>query len=127
MRTGDEGRADGEGRLFFSSRTDDVITSAGYRIGPAEIEDCLLAHPAVTAAAAVGLPDPVRTEIVAAFVTLRPGFAADDALAEALRARVRDRLGAHVAPRRVFFERALPVTATGKIMRRELRRREGGA
>jgi acetyl-CoA synthetase len=126
MLTGDEGRADAEGRLFFSGRADDVITSAGYRIGPAEIEDCLARHPAVAAAAVVGLPDPVRTEIVAAFVVPRAGLAGDDALAEALVAHVRDRLGAHVAPRRVRFEAALPMTATGKIMRRELRRREGG-
>ncbi|TVQ57845.1 MAG: AMP-dependent synthetase [Rhodobacteraceae bacterium] len=122
MRTGDEGRADGEGHFFFSSRADDVITSSGYRIGPSEIEDCLGGHPAVAMAAAVGLPDPLRGEIVAAFVVLRPGVEPAAALGDALAAHVRSRLGAHVAPRRVSFVDALPLTATGKIMRREIRR-----
>jgi acetyl-CoA synthetase len=124
LRSGDEGRMDGQGYVFFSSRTDDVITSSGYRIGPSEVEDCLSGHPAVAMAAVVGLPDPVRTEIVAAFVTLRPGAPKmDDALREALASHVRARLGAHVAPRRVEQVEALPTTATGKIMRREIKRR----
>jgi acetyl-CoA synthetase len=122
MRTGDEGRMDGDGCFFFAARTDDVITSSGYRIGPSEIEDCLCRHPAVAMAAVVGEPDPVRTEIVVAHVVPRPQAAGDPALAEALMAHVRDRLSPHVAPRRVVFASALPTTATGKIMRRELRR-----
>jgi acetyl-CoA synthetase len=122
MRTGDEGRRDADGHFFFSSRADDVITSSGYRIGPSEIEDCLAGHPAVAMAAAVGLPDPVRTEIVAAFVVLRRGVEPSADLGDRLSAHVRARLGAHLAPRRVAFVDALPVTATGKIMRRELRR-----
>jgi acetyl-CoA synthetase len=122
MRTGDEGRIDAEGYVFFASRTDDVITSSGYRIGPTEIEDCLTAHPAVSLAAVVGLPDPVRTEAVTAFVTLRPGAAPEPALAEALIAHVRERLGAHLAPRAVRFADSLPTTTTGKLMRREVKR-----
>lgn len=122
MRTGDEGRIDADGYVFFASRTDDVITSSGYRIGPTEIEDCLTAHPAVSLAAVVGLPDPVRTEAVTAFVTLRPGVAPDAALAEALIAHVRQRLGAHLAPRAVRFADSLPTTTTGKLMRREVKR-----
>jgi acetyl-CoA synthetase len=123
MRTGDEGRIDAEGYVYFASRTDDVITSSGYRIGPTEIEDCLSAHPAVSLAAVVGLPDPVRTEAVTAFVTLRPGAAPDAGLAEALTTLVRGRLGAHLAPRSVRFVDALPTTTTGKLMRREVKRR----
>ncbi len=123
MRTGDEGRMDAEGRLFFAARTDDVITSSGYRIGPTEIEDCLTGHPSVALAAVVGEPDPVRTEVVVAHVVPRAGIAPDAALAEALTLHVRTRLGAHVAPRRVVFAERLPTTATGKIMRRELRGR----
>jgi len=124
LRTGDEGRRDADGFFFFSSRADDVITSSGYRIGPSEIEDCIAGHPAVAMAAAVGLPDAVRTEAVTAFVTLASGAPADrEALAGELIARVRARVGAHVAPRAVRFVDSLPLTATGKIMRREVRRR----
>jgi len=122
MRTGDVGMIDGDGYVHFSSRSDDVITSSGYRIGPTEIEDCLTGHPDVTMAAAIGVPDPMRTEIVKAFVVLRAG-AAHEGLTDALIARVRDRLSPHVAPREVEFVDALPMTATGKIMRRELRER----
>ena len=124
MRSGDEGRMDEEGYVFFSARTDDVITSSGYRIGPSEVEDCLSGHPAVAMAAVVGLPDPVRTELVAAFVTLRADAPPmDDALRAELAAHVRTRLGAHVAPRLVERIDAIPTTATGKIMRREVKRR----
>ncbi len=123
MRSGDEGRMDEEGHFFFAARSDDVITSSGYRIGPSEIEDCLSGRPEVAMAAVVGLPDPVRTEAVTAFVTLAAGAAPTAALAEALAAHVRARLGAHVAPRAVRFVDALPTTATGKIMRREIKRR----
>ena len=123
MLSGDEGVMDDDGYVFFASRTDDVITSSGYRIGPTEIEDCLSGHPAVGMAAVIGLPDPVRTEAVVAYVVPRAGVTADDALAGALIAQVRSRLGAHVAPRRIVFAPDLPLTATGKIMRREIRRR----
>ena len=76
MTTGDQGVVDEDGYFHFVGRDDDVITSSGYRIGPGEIEDCLIRHPAVALAAAVGKPDPVRTEIVKAFVVLKPGHAA---------------------------------------------------
>jgi acetyl-CoA synthetase len=120
MRTGDEGVMDDDGYVHFSSRTDDVITSSGYRIGPAEIEDCLTGHGDVAMAAAIGVPDPVRTEVIKAYVVLREG-AEQGGLAEALISRVRERLSPHVAPRDVEFVAALPMTATGKIMRRVLR------
>jgi len=124
LLTGDTGRVDEDGYLWYVGRADDVITSAGYRIGPAEIEDCLLKHPAVAMAAAIGVPDPVRTESVKAFVVLKPGHRGDAALARAIQDHVRTRLAAHEYPREVEFIDALPLTATGKIMRRELRARE---
>ncbi len=122
MRTGDLGRRDGDGYFWYVSRDDDVITSAGYRIGPVEIETCLTGHPDVVMAAVVGVPDPVRTEAVKAYVVLREG-AEWQGLAEALIARVRARISPHVAPRLVERVDALPMTATGKIMRRALRER----
>ncbi|MEO0913113.1 MAG: AMP-binding protein, partial [Pseudomonadota bacterium] len=124
LRTGDVGRKDGDGHFFFSARTDDVITSSGYRIGPTEIEDCLAGHAAVAMAAVIGVPDALRTEAVKAFVVLRGGRG-DAALAEELIARVRARISPHVAPREVAFVDALPMTATGKIMRRDLKERQG--
>lgn len=121
LRTGDLGKADADGYITYVARDDDIITSAGYRIGPTEIENCLTGHDDVVMAAAVGLPDPVRTEAVTAYVVLRPGGEASDALAEALIARVRAKVSPHAAPRRVVWCDALPMTATGKIMRRSLR------
>ena len=122
LRTGDLGMRDADGYFTFVSRDDDIITSAGYRIGPTEIENCLTGHPDVVMAAAVGVPDPVRTEVVTAFVVLREG-AARDGLAERLIDRVKARVSPHVAPRAIVFVDSLPMTATGKIMRRELRDR----
>jgi acetyl-CoA synthetase len=119
--TGDQGSADEEGYLSFVGRDDDVITSAGYRIGPGEIEDCLIKHPAVAMAAAVGVPDPLRTERVKAFLVLKPGVAASETLAREIQDFVKTRLAAHEYPREVAFVDALPMTATGKIIRRELR------
>lgn len=124
LLTGDMGRQDGDGYFWYFGRADDVITSAGYRIGPVEIEECLLKHPAVAMAAVIGVPDPIRTESIKAFVVLRPGHAPDAALARAIQEHVRNRLAAHEYPREVEFVDALPLTATGKIMRRELRARE---
>jgi acetyl-CoA synthetase len=124
LLTGDTGRQDEDGYLWYVGRADDVITSAGYRIGPAEIEDCLLKHPAVAMAAAVGVPDKLRTETVKAFVVLKPGHAGDAALAKSIQDHVRTKLAAHEYPREVEFIDALPMTATGKIVRRELRARE---
>lgn len=120
MRTGDLGVCDQAGHFTYVSRDDDVITSAGYRIGPTEIENCLVGHPDVVMAAVVGEPDPIRTEIVVAHVVLREG-AAWEGLPEALIERVRTQVSAHVAPRKVIRADSLPMTATGKIMRRALR------
>ena len=121
LLTGDNGFADAQGYIHFVARADDVITSSGYRIGPGPIEDCLLAHPAVAMAAVVGLPDALRTERVTAFVILRPGFAPSDALAAELQDRVRNRLAAHEYPRDIRFVDTLPMTTTGKIVRKALR------
>lgn len=121
MTTGDQGTMDGEGYVRFVGRDDDVITSAGYRIGPTEIEDCLLRHPAVSLAAVVGKPDPVRTEIVKAFIVLREGAAPSSALADDIREFVRHRLSAHEYPREIAFRDSLPLTTTGKVIRRLLR------
>ena len=123
MTTGDRGHADAEGYVRFEGRDDDVITSAGYRIGPTEIEDCLMRHPAVALAAAVGQPDTLRTEIVKAFIVLKPGHAPSDALAAEIGAFVKARLSAHEYPREVAFIDEMPLTTTGKVIRRELRAR----
>ncbi|GAA4172971.1 AMP-binding protein [Shinella granuli] len=123
MTTGDLGRMDEEGYVTFFGRDDDVITSSGYRIGPSEIEDCLAGHPAVQLAAAVGKPDPVRTEIVKAYVVLRPGNAPSDALASDIRDWVKSRLSMHEYPREVDFVDALPLTTSGKVIRHLLRKR----
>ncbi len=122
--TGDMGRRDEDGYFWFVGRDDDVITSAGYRIGPGEIEDCLMRHPAVALAAAIGVPDRLRTEIVKAFVVLNEGYAPTGKLAGEIQEFVKTRLAAHEYPRLVEFVDELPMTTTGKIMRRELRRRE---
>jgi len=122
--TGDIGMADEEGFFWFRGRADDVITSAGYRIGPTEIEDAILRHPSVATAAVIGVPDAERTEIVKAFVVLVKGCAPSDELCEEIRVSVRDRLARHEYPRQIEFVDALPMTATGKIVRRELRERE---
>jgi acetyl-CoA synthetase len=119
--TGDRGIADDDGYLTFLGRDDDVITSAGYRIGPGEIEDFLLSHPAVQAVAVIGLPDPLRTERVTAVIVPKPGVTPDAALARDIQDFVRTRLAAHLYPRQVEFTDGLPQTATGKIMRGVLR------
>ncbi|GJD72004.1 AMP-binding protein [Methylobacterium goesingense] len=121
MLTGDTARRDADGYIHFVGREDDLITSAAYRIGPTEIEDCLGSHPAVALAAAVGKPDPLRTEIVKAFLVLREGYVASDALAAEIQAFVRTRLSAHEYPREIAFRDSLPMTTTGKIIRRQLR------
>ncbi len=123
MTTGDQGVMDADGYFEFFGRDDDVITSSGYRIGPGEIEDCLLGHPAVRLAAAVGKPDPVRTEIVKAFVVLKDGVESTPTLTTEIRDWVKHRLSMHEYPREIEFVDALPMTTTGKIIRRELRAR----
>ncbi len=121
MKTGDQAVQDEDGYVRFVGRDDDVITSSGYRIGPGEIEDCLLRHEAVSLAAVVGKPDALRTEIVKAFIVLKPGHAGTPELAAALQAFVRRRLSAHEYPREIVFRDELPLTTTGKIIRRLLR------
>jgi acetyl-CoA synthetase len=123
LLTGDMGRLDAEGYFWFLGRADDVITSAGYRIGPGEIENCLMKHPAVAMAAVVGVPDALRTEIVKAFLVLKPGLDVGPGLAREIQDFVKIRLAAHEYPRQIQFVDSLPMTTTGKIMRRELRQR----
>lgn len=121
LLTGDQGFEDDDGYFFFVGRDDDVITSSGYRIGPGEIEDCLIGHPAVALAAVIGKPDPIRTEIVKAFIVLNQGYEPSDDLAADISGYVRQRLAAHEYPREISFEESLPLTTTGKIVRRLLR------
>jgi acetyl-CoA synthetase len=123
MTTGDQGVVDDDGYFSFVGRDDDVITSAGYRIGPGEIEDCLIKHPAVALAAVIGKPDPVRTEIVKAFIVLKTGQAPSEALSADIQAFVRTRLSAHEYPREIAFIDEMPMTTTGKVIRRLLRAR----
>jgi acetyl-CoA synthetase len=123
MLTGDRARRDSDGYVFFQGRDDDVISSAGYRIGPAEIEDVLLRHPAVANAAAVGKPDSLRGEVVKAFIVLKPGFAPSPELAKEIQAQVRTRLSGHEYPREIEFVAEMPLTTSGKIIRRLLRER----
>ena len=124
LLTGDLGVRDEDGYFWYRSRADDVITSAGYRIGPGEIEEALLRHPAVRLAAAIGVPDAVRTESIKAFLVLAEDQQPTDALAQEIREFVKTRLARHEYPRDIEFVDALPTTTTGKIMRRELRERE---
>jgi len=124
MLTGDTGSFDGDGYFWFSGRKDDVITSAGYRIGPSEIEDCLLRHPAVALSAVIGSPDEIRGSIVKAFIVLNEGYEASPGLAEEIKNFVKNRLAAHEYPRAVEFVRELPMTVTGKVKRGDLRKLE---
>ena len=119
--TGDRGNVDADGFIRFVGRSDDIITTAGYRVGPGEIEDCILKHPDVEAVAVVGIPDPMRTEVVAAFVVQRDTQRDAEGLTAEIQDLVRTRLGAHQYPRVVRFIDALPLTVTGKVVRRELR------
>jgi acetyl-CoA synthetase len=122
--TGDLGRRDQDGYFWFEGRAGDMIKSAGYRIGPFEIESALLKHPAVAEAAVVGKPDELRGEIVKAFVVLRPGISGTPELSEQLARSVREAVGRHQYPRIIEFVDALPKTETGKIQRFALRARD---
>lgn len=124
LLTGDMAVMDDDGYFWHKGRADDVITSAGYRIGPTEIEDCLLKHPAVAMAAVVGVPDPLRTERVKAFIVLARDVTPSDALAKKIQDFVKQRLAAHEYPREIAFREDLPMTTTGKVMRRKLREEE---
>jgi acetyl-CoA synthetase len=121
LLTGDNGQTTDQGNIRFIGRDDDIISSGGYRIGPAEIEDCLLTHPAVQMAGVVGKPDDVRGAIVTAFIQLAQGVTKSDTLAKEIAAHVKARLAAYEYPREVHFVSQLPTTTTGKIIRRELR------
>ena len=116
-RTGDRVREDEDGYLWFEGRTDDVIISAGYRIGPFEVESALVSHPAVAEAAAVGAPDEERGQVVRAVVVLREGHAAGERAGGELQDHVKDRTAPYKYPRLVEFADALPKTASGKIRR----------
>ncbi|MGP0058349.1 MAG: AMP-binding protein [Beijerinckiaceae bacterium] len=121
LLTGDTGHRDHAGYFWFHGRNDDVIKSGGYRIGPGEIEDCLMHHPAVALVAVVGVPDPTRGEIVKAFIVPRDSIAADESLRQDIQAFVKARLSAHEYPRQIEFRTSLPMTITGKIRRKDLR------
>lgn len=124
--SGDLAKRDADGYFWFVGRADDVIKSAGHLIGPFEVESALMEHPAVAEVGVIGKPDPVAMEIVKAFVALKPGFEASEALQMELMGFARKRLGAAVAPREIEFRLNLPKTRSGKIMRRLLKARELG-
>jgi acetyl-CoA synthetase len=123
-RTGDTAIMDAEGWLWYQGRSDDVFKSAGYRIGPSEIENCLVKHAAVANAAVVPKPDADRGALVKAFVVLAPGWVGDDALVQALQQHVRGQLAPYEYPKEIEFIDALPMTTTGKVQRRVLRLQE---
>lgn len=118
---GDNASRDADGDFFFSGRGDDIILSAGYRIGPFEVESALVHHPAVAEAAVVGKPDELKGEIVKAFVVLKPGVQATDELSAELSLFVKQKLAAHAYPREIVFSEQLPKTPSGKIQRYLLR------
>jgi acetyl-CoA synthetase len=124
--TGDLAKRDADGYFWFVGRADDVIKSSGHLIGPFEVESALMEHPAVAEAGVIGKPDPVALEVVKAFVSLKAGFEASEALRRELLGFVRKRLGTAVAPKEIDFLPSLPKTRSGKIMRRLLKARELG-
>jgi len=124
--TGDLARRDSDGYFWFVGRADDVIKSSGHLIGPFEVESAIMEHPAVAEVGVIGKPDPVAGEIVKAFVALKQGYEANDAMLKGLLGHARKRLGAAVAPKEIEFRANLPKTRSGKIMRRLLKARELG-
>ena len=126
VRTGDLAVRDADGYFWYRGRGDDLIKAGGARIGPTEIEDALMAHPAVAEAAAIGVPDAARGQAVKAFIRPAAGIAGDGALEEALRRHVRERLGGFKVPRQFAFLDEMPLTSSGKVSRSTLRRMEGG-
>jgi acetyl-CoA synthetase len=123
-RTGDTAVMDDEGYLWYQGRSDDVFKAAGYRIGPSEIENCLVKHPAVANAAVVPKPDPERGAVVKAYVVLAAGHAGTPQLVEDLQRHVRGQLAPYEYPKEIEFIDALPMTTTGKVQRKVLRDRE---
>lgn len=124
--TGDLAKRDADGYYWFVGRADDVIKSAGHLIGPFEVENVLMEHPAVAEAGVIGKPDPIVGAVVKAFVSVKTGWNADDALRRELLGYSRKKLGASVAPKEIEFVEVLPHTRSGKIMRRLLKARELG-
>ncbi|KAN0015674.1 hypothetical protein ACTFIU_008417 [Dictyostelium citrinum] len=119
--TGDLGRKDSDGYIWYVGRDDDIINSSGYRIGPSEIENCLLKHPSVSNVGVVGVPDEIRGEIVKAFIVLNPSYSQSDQLKKDIQNYVKTILSAHEYPREIEFINDLPTTTTGKIIRKDLR------
>jgi acyl-coenzyme A synthetase/AMP-(fatty) acid ligase len=122
--TGDLGYRDADGYFFYTGRADDIISSAGYRIGPTEVENALVEHPAVLESAVIASPDAERGEVVKAFVVLRPGHAASDILVTQLQDHVKQVTAPYKYPRKIEFVNELPKSAAGKLLRRALRERE---
>ncbi|MEP7261546.1 MAG: hypothetical protein ABI669_10115, partial [Usitatibacter sp.] len=123
-RTGDQASWDEDGYLWYQGRHDDMFKSAGYRIGPAEIENCLQRHPAVANSAVVPSPDETRGAVIKAFVLLAPGECASEALKDSIREHVKKNLAPYQQPREIEFVSELPMTTTGKVQRKVLRERE---
>lgn len=122
--SGDTVELNPDGSISFVGRSDDVITTSGYRVGPFDVESALVEHPAVVEAAVVGKPCPERTELVKAFVVISEQYRATPELAEELRLHVRQRLAAHAYPREIEFVSDLPKTPSGKLQRFILRNQE---
>jgi len=123
-RTGDQASTDEDGNLWYEGRADDIFKVAGYRVGPTEIESCLVKHPAVGNCAIVPSPDETRGAVVKAFILLAPGHAASEALKESIREHVKQALAPYQQPREIEFVAELPMTTTGKVKRKVLRERE---
>ncbi len=122
MKTGDLGRKDDNGHFWFTGRADDIIESGGYRIGPGEIEECLMKHKAVALVCVIGVPDQVRGQIVKAFIVPKAGFTPDQLLEESIRNHVKGKLEAHAYPRAIKFLNHMPMTKTGKILKNKLKK-----
>ena len=123
-RTGDQASMDADGYLWYQGRSDDMFKTAGYRVGPAEIENCLVKHPAIANAAIIPVPDETRGAVIKAFVLLAPGHAGTESLKDAIREHVKRHLAPYQQPREIEFVTELPMTTTGKVQRKVLRDRE---
>ena len=121
LRTGDFGKKDQNGNFWFSGRQDEIIESGGYRIGPGEVEDCLMKHTAVALVGVIGVPDPIRGQIVKAFILPKEGITPDKTLEDSIQEYVKKRLEAHAYPRQIAFLEEMPTTKTGKILKHKLR------
>jgi acetyl-CoA synthetase len=121
MRTGDFGKKDDQGFFWFTGRQDDLIESGGYRIGPGEIEECLMTHPAVALVCVLGVPDPVRGQVIKAFIVPRQGIQPNEALEQNIREHVKGHLEAHAYPKVIQFLQEMPMTKTGKILKNRLK------